>query len=87
MFAFKRRSNLQNRTLGWVLLAIVVVLPFVLFSLSLGLATIAAFTVVLSVVTASFVFLIKSKLAYQRRERELLSAGRLAGSMTVSLRS
>ena len=80
MFPLNRRSVLVNRVVGWVLFVVVASVAFLFFGMSLGVAMIAVFAALFSAVALSAVFLIRSKLAYGRRERALMGAGRIGQS-------
>lgn len=75
MNAILSRSTVKSRALPWLFLLCLPALAFVLFSVSEGVAMVAVFTVLLTVVITASVVLIRSKLAFQRGQRSLLLTG------------
>ena len=72
MVALERRSILQSRVFGWSLLALLPIGVFLFFAVSLGMAMIACFAVLLTTIVLAVAVLMRRKLAYDRHERELL---------------
>ena len=75
MTALEHRPILRSTAFGWSMLALLPVLVFLFFTVSVGVATLAVLSVLLLVVVLATVMLIRRKLASQRHERELLSSG------------
>lgn len=75
MNAIRSRSTVKSRVLGWLVPLSLPLLALLFYTVSVGVAMIMVFTVLLVVVVLASVVLIRSKLAFQRRERDLLSTG------------
>ena len=72
MVALERRSILQSRVFGWSLLALLPIGVFLFFAVSLGMAMIAFFAVLLTTIVLAVAVLMRRKLAFDRHERKLL---------------